>query len=47
MNVCGWLAGLYPEQAQRDIFESDPDARICGVVAPDGDQRATPTAARS
>ena len=37
MNVCSWLAGLYPEQAQRDIFESDPDARICGVVAPDGD----------
>ena len=34
MNVCSWLAGLYPEQAQRDIFGSDPDARICGVVAP-------------
>jgi alkylation response protein AidB-like acyl-CoA dehydrogenase len=34
MNVCGWLAGLYPEQAQRDIYENDPDARICGVVAP-------------
>ena len=34
MNVCGWLSGLYPEQAQRDIFGSDPDARICGVVAP-------------
>src|SRR3546814_4925389 len=34
MNVCSWLAGLYPEQAQRDIFENDPDARICGVVAP-------------
>src|SRR3546814_15032619 len=28
MNVCSWLAGLYPEQAQRDIFENDPDARI-------------------
>ena len=34
MNVCGWLAGLYPGQAQRDIYENDPDARICGVVAP-------------
>lgn len=34
MNVCSWLAGLYPERAQRDIYEPDPDARICGVVAP-------------
>lgn len=34
MNVCSWLAGLYPERAQRDIYEQDPDARICGVVAP-------------
>lgn len=34
MNVCGWLAGLYPDQAQREIYEENPDARICGVVAP-------------
>ncbi|MEI4271954.1 acyl-CoA dehydrogenase family protein [Klenkia sp. LSe6-5] len=34
INVCGWLIGLYPDQAQRDVLEADPDARICGVVAP-------------
>ncbi|MDQ1181820.1 acyl-CoA dehydrogenase family protein [Rhodococcus sp. SORGH_AS_0301] len=34
MNVCGWLIGLYPDQAQRDVFDADPEARVCGVVAP-------------
>jgi len=40
INVCGWLVGLYPDQAQRDVFGADPDARICGVVAPTSTTRA-------
>jgi 3-hydroxy-9,10-secoandrosta-1,3,5(10)-triene-9,17-dione monooxygenase len=41
MNVCSWLIGLYPEQAQRDVWADDPDARACGVVAPTAETRAT------
>ena len=33
-NVCGWFAGLYPDQAQQDVWGADPDARVCGVLAP-------------
>jgi alkylation response protein AidB-like acyl-CoA dehydrogenase len=33
-NVCAWLAGLYPEKAQDDVFGGDPNARITGVLAP-------------
>ena len=40
MNVCSWLIGLYPEQAQRDVWSEDPDARACGVVAPTAETRA-------
>ena len=40
INVCGWLLGVYPEQAQRDVLEADPDARICGVVAPSSTTQA-------
>ena len=40
INVCGWLLGVYPEQAQRDVLEADPDARICGVVAPSATTQA-------
>lgn len=34
VNVCAWLSGLFPEQAQRDIYDENPEARICGVIAP-------------
>ncbi|MHC1558919.1 acyl-CoA dehydrogenase family protein [Actinomycetospora sp. C-140] len=34
MNVCSFFAGLYPDQAQRDVWESTPGARIAGVLAP-------------
>ena len=34
INVCHWLVGLYRDQAQQDIFGADPDARVCGVLAP-------------
>lgn len=40
MNVCSWLIGLYPEQAQRDVWADDPHARACGVVAPTAETRA-------
>jgi 3-hydroxy-9,10-secoandrosta-1,3,5(10)-triene-9,17-dione monooxygenase len=33
-NVCAWLTGLYPQQAQDEIFGADPDARVAGVLAP-------------
>jgi 3-hydroxy-9,10-secoandrosta-1,3,5(10)-triene-9,17-dione monooxygenase len=41
MNVCAWLVGLYPEQAQREVWADDPDARACGVLAPTAEARAT------
>ena len=40
INVCAWLAGLFPERAQQDIWGANPDAWIAGSLAPHGD--ATP-----
>jgi alkylation response protein AidB-like acyl-CoA dehydrogenase len=34
INVCAWLTSLYPQQAQDEVFGADPDARVCGVLAP-------------
>src|ERR1700759_56331 len=34
LNVCSWLPGLFPEQAQDDVFRADPDALVSGVLAP-------------
>lgn len=34
MNVCGWAVGLYPDRAQRDVYESAADVQICGVLSP-------------
>jgi len=28
-----WIAALFPDQAQRDVFEGNPDARLMGVLA--------------
>ena len=33
-NVCAWFTGLFLDQAQRDVFGADPDARVAGVFAP-------------
>jgi len=33
-NVCAWFTGLFCDQAQRDVFGADPDARVAGVFAP-------------
>ena len=36
INVCAWLAALFPEQAQADIWGADRDAWIAGSLAPNG-----------
>src|ERR1051326_4679747 len=36
INVCAWLASLFPERAQQDIWSTDPDAWIAGSLAPHG-----------
>jgi 3-hydroxy-9,10-secoandrosta-1,3,5(10)-triene-9,17-dione monooxygenase len=38
-NVCAWMVGLYCDQAQQDVWGSNPDARVCGVLAPTGETR--------
>jgi 3-hydroxy-9,10-secoandrosta-1,3,5(10)-triene-9,17-dione monooxygenase len=39
MNVCAWFTGLWPEQAQDDVWGADPNARVAGVLAPTGTTR--------
>jgi alkylation response protein AidB-like acyl-CoA dehydrogenase len=34
VNVCNWLVGLFPQQAQDDIYAADPGALVSGVLAP-------------
>ncbi len=34
VNVCNWLIGLFPQQAQDDVFGADPGALVSGVLAP-------------
>jgi alkylation response protein AidB-like acyl-CoA dehydrogenase len=36
VNVCEWLAGLFPDRAQQDIWAANPDAWIAGSLAPNG-----------
>jgi|tagenome__1003787_1003787.scaffolds.fasta_scaffold20983866_4 3-hydroxy-9,10-secoandrosta-1,3,5(10)-triene-9,17-dione monooxygenase len=38
-NVCGWMVGLSCDQAQQDIWGANPDARVCGVLAPTSQTR--------
>jgi alkylation response protein AidB-like acyl-CoA dehydrogenase len=33
-NVCAWMVGLFPQQAQDEVFGADPDAKVSGVLAP-------------
>ena len=37
INVCAWLASLFPERAQRDIWAEQPDAWVAGSLAPHGE----------
>ena len=39
INVCAWLASLFPERAQQDVWAGDPDAWIAGSLAPNGDAK--------
>lgn len=36
-NACAWMAGLYPERAQDDVWGENPDAKVSGVLAPTAD----------
>jgi 3-hydroxy-9,10-secoandrosta-1,3,5(10)-triene-9,17-dione monooxygenase len=36
INVCAWLAALFPERAQADVWASNQDAWIAGSLAPNG-----------
>ena len=36
INVCEWLAALFPDRAQQDVWAADPDAWIAGSLAPNG-----------
>jgi 3-hydroxy-9,10-secoandrosta-1,3,5(10)-triene-9,17-dione monooxygenase len=38
-NVCNWLTSLLPEQAQQDVWGADPNAKVCGVLAPTAEVR--------
>lgn len=33
-NVCAWIVGLYPRQAQDDVWKDNPDAKVSGVLTP-------------
>jgi alkylation response protein AidB-like acyl-CoA dehydrogenase len=37
INVCAWLASLFPERAQADVWAANPDAWIAGSLAPNGE----------
>ncbi|MEV6227426.1 acyl-CoA dehydrogenase family protein [Saccharopolyspora shandongensis] len=34
--VTNWMACLFPDQAQEEVFGADPNARVTGVAAPTG-----------
>ncbi|WP_431962729.1 acyl-CoA dehydrogenase family protein [Actinacidiphila sp. bgisy160] len=36
LSVTNWLACLFPDKAQEEVFGADPDARVSGVAAPTG-----------
>lgn len=39
INVCNWMAGVLPDQAQQEIFGANPDAKVAGVLNPTTDVR--------
>jgi 3-hydroxy-9,10-secoandrosta-1,3,5(10)-triene-9,17-dione monooxygenase len=36
MNVCAWFTGLWPAQAQHDVWGEHPNNRVAGVFTPSG-----------
>jgi alkylation response protein AidB-like acyl-CoA dehydrogenase len=41
INVCNWMASLFPAQAQDEVFGADPNAKVSGVLAPTSESRKT------
>jgi alkylation response protein AidB-like acyl-CoA dehydrogenase len=39
LNVCAWMMGTFPQQAQDDVWGSDADALVSGVLAPTAETR--------
>lgn len=39
INVCNWMASTLPEQGQDDIFATNPEARVAGVLNPSKEVR--------
>ena len=39
LNVCAWMVGTYPRQAQDDVWKDNPDALVSGVLAPTAEAR--------
>ncbi|HEY3776263.1 MAG TPA: acyl-CoA dehydrogenase family protein [Solirubrobacteraceae bacterium] len=39
INVCNWMASTLPEQGQHDIFGTNPEARVAGVLNPSTEVR--------
>jgi 3-hydroxy-9,10-secoandrosta-1,3,5(10)-triene-9,17-dione monooxygenase len=40
VNVCAWLAALFPDRAQQEVWGGNPDAWVAGSLAPHGDAKA-------
>lgn len=41
INVCNWMASLFPAQAQDEVFGADPNAKVSGVLAPTPESKRT------
>lgn len=41
INVCNWMASLFPAQAQDEVFGADPNAKVSGVLAPTSESKRT------
>ncbi len=39
LNVCAWMTGTFPQQAQDDIWGTNPGALVSGVLAPTAETR--------
>ncbi|QDN93393.1 acyl-CoA dehydrogenase family protein [Streptomyces sp. RLB3-6] len=39
LNACAWFVGMFPAQAQDDVWADTPDARVAGVATPKGTAR--------
>src|SRR3989442_424261 len=39
INVCAWLAALFPERAQEEVWAASPETWTAGSLAPHGEAR--------